>query len=323
MSVIAQKVNFMHRHVRAALLLLALIGGSITAAGPASASQQPITIVKEVNIRPVPNLTQKPIGFLPAGAHPDYLCYTHGVNIGGTDIWFKVVWQGVTGYYTSFNDDVPVAKQSNLEGYYHIPQCGTGADINQSSGDGVTVNPAPTVYHRQAAVTWALTHARDWQDIRFPECTWFVSQALWYGGLHQNDTWNQYGFHGNPLRGMPGTPTATAVKLLSKYLVATGFASEASLSFSRNAVPQAKIGDIIAYDWDGNLSWDHLAFIVNIAPGQYPEVAEWGTALPRDLNRSKYTKRGWTYTENHHTWIQAYYGNQVKAKLIHLTVPEY
>jgi hypothetical protein len=315
----------MQRWKRACLAVAttaAVVLGVGLSAAPAQASTQPIHIVGTggigVKLRAGPSTAYAQVGGLPEGASPDYICYARGQNLGGTNVWFKVSWRGVVGYYTSLYDDVPLAKQSNLEGWYHIPQCGTGADINQTPAQNATVAPAPTVYDRASAVTWALAHARDYQDPRYPGCTWFVSQALWYGGMHQTAQWNGYGFHGNPLRGMPGTPAATAVRVLYDYLVNTGQATVTQLGakeFRNNAVPNARVGDLIAYDWepDKDLGFDHFAIITNIAPGQYPEVSEWGTAWPRVA----YTMRGWTWSANSNAWLQRVYPG-VRAALVHL-----
>jgi hypothetical protein len=63
---------------------------------------------------------------------------------------------------------------------------------------------------------------------------------------------------------------------------------------------------------------DHLALVVNIAPGQYPEVSEWGTMHPA----SSYQKRGWTYSAKDKTWLQSLKRNKgIKAWLLHFEVP--
>lgn len=35
---------------------------------------------------------------MPAGSHPQYICYVDGENEQGTTKWFRVNWNGVTGY---------------------------------------------------------------------------------------------------------------------------------------------------------------------------------------------------------------------------------
>ncbi|MEU9480378.1 amidase domain-containing protein [Streptomyces sp. NPDC048191] len=166
------------------------------------------------------------------------------------------------------------------------------------ASDSVVSN-AP--YDRQAAVDWALEHAQDPEP--FPaSCTWFVTNALWAGGLPKDAGWNADGEHGR-LQKSPGTPSATAAQPLLDYLSARyPYTKPVEMDFTGNAVPQAEPGDIVAYDWEGDGRIDHLALVVDIAPGQYPEVAEWGTD---DTHPTGYVKRGWTYSEKDEPgWLQ-------------------
>lgn len=151
-----------------------------------------------------------------------------------------------------------------------------------------------------------------------------MSQALWYGGFHQTADWNMYDHHGFPLWPIQGTATATAAPDLVNYLLNTGLAEKIPLddNFTTNAIPQAQVGDVIAYTWDPTRSnaIDHLAFVVDIAPGQYPEVSEWGTVPMWE----PYQRRGWTWSALHNTWLQdpTLYPD-VTAVLIHFTVSSY
>lgn len=168
-------------------------------------------------------------------------------------------------------------------------------------------------YNRQAAVDWAEQHAQDAEP--FPaSCTWFVTNALWAGGLSQDAGWNAAGSHGH-LQPRPGTPSATAAQPLLDYLSARyPYTKPVGMDFTANAVPQAEPGDIVAYDWEGDGTIDHLALVVDIAPGQYPEVAEWGTD---GTNPTRYVKRGWTYSEKDPGWLQSKHP-YVKAWLWHV-----
>lgn len=57
--------------------------------------------------------------------------------------------------------------------------------------------PIPTPqYNRTAAINWALAHAEDPQPYT-SMCTWFVSNALWAGGLPQTPLWNNYAEYGS------------------------------------------------------------------------------------------------------------------------------
>jgi len=98
-------------------------------------------------------------------------------------------------------------------------------------------------------------------------------------------------------------------------------------NMSTNAVPQAQPGDIIVYSWDGGKTYDHMAFVVDIASGQYPEVSEWGTPdwttwnyLYYEVHHPSegYQKRGWTYSQKNHEWLQTEYKGQARAYLLHI-----
>lgn len=183
--------------------------------------------------------------------------------------------------------------------------------INVTPDWGVEVIAPEVAYDREAAASWALAHAQDRQSFSYSGCAWFVSQALWYGGLPENDQW-----HGDGIRGprrVPGTATATVAPMLVQHLVDKGYATVIPLyqdRFAQNAIPEAQVGDVIAYDWEGSggidlPAIDHLSIITNITAGGYPEVSEWGTASSSNLYRSTYSKRGWTWSANSKDWLQA------------------
>lgn len=307
-----------------AIAVAASIGVAVHAA-PAEAINRPITITSDVNVRPSPNTTQEPLALMPAGSRPTYICYADGQNVQGTTKWFRIAWNGVTGYYSSVADDVPLSLQGNIEGNYGIPRCGTGADINQGSGAGasVTVVPEDRVvepYNRDAAVTWALNNAQAIRTNMFADCTWFVSQALWAGGLHQTSWWNSYSSRQGAVLSQPGTDISRSANDLVRYLKQRFSVAPTTLEgdseFRTNAVPEARPGDIIAYKWDGKDDFDHLAFVVAIAPGKYPEVSEWGTQPVWE----PYVKRGWTWSAIHGKWLQKD-NPGMTAELLHFNLP--
>ncbi len=167
-------------------------------------------------------------------------------------------------------------------------------------------------YDRTAAVDWALANAQDPQGSG-ELCTWFVSEALWAGGLPQTSTWQQ------------GTYAATYVQGLVNYLAANYPVSWINITgdLTTNAVPQAEPGDIIVYSWNGNSTLNHMAFVVGIASGDYPEVSEWGqfdfTSHPwyKIFNPSSpYVERGWTWSVMSGEWLQQEHPNMT-AYLLH------
>ena len=182
-------------------------------------------------------------------------------------------------------------------------------------------------YNRAFAVKWARSNtSSDPTNVYAASaCTWFVSNALWRGGFPKDAEWTSEGEHGR-LRKVPGSVTAWAVPELFDYLTLHNRFDVTVVDlpperFRSNAVPEAELGDLIVYDWDGAGTLDHFTMITEIAPGHYPEVSEWGV-------NNNYPKRGWTYSVNDDTWLQQHNPN-VHAKLIHFSggvwidVPEF
>jgi len=81
-----------------------------------------------------------------------------------------------------------------------------------------------------------------------------------------------------PVTCRPTTPaptkTVTEADALKNYLVNSGLASIRELSWSQNDPPDAKLGDIIGYDWNGGADGviDHVMMITNFSGG-YPLVS--------------------------------------------------
>lgn len=99
--------------------------------------------------------------------------------------------------------------------------------------------------------------------------------------------------------------------------------TDITADFKSNAAPQAEPGDIILYDWGQGEGISHATFIVDLAPGDYPEVAEWGQynqieGISKIFPRSStYEKRGWTWSAVHNEWLQKEFPH-VKAYLLHI-----
>lgn len=64
----------------------------------AAYTSRSIAITSDVHIRPSPDTSQPWLTTMPAGSHPQYICYVDGENEQGTTKWFRVNWNGVTGY---------------------------------------------------------------------------------------------------------------------------------------------------------------------------------------------------------------------------------
>lgn len=258
------------------------------------------------------------------GTPVDPGCWSRGEAITNPDGYTSDIWVlDTSGLYWS---------EAWLEtGSYGIPEglpeCGT-----EQTDEPDTAN-REVAYDRNAAVDWARAHAMEMppQYGRIPACTWFVSQALWAGGLPQDGTWNATDARAHS-GGTDGTLTAWAANELTGYLLDTYDTVQVPMSFTGNAVPEAVVGDVVAYDWDSDGTVDHLAFVTGIAEGQYPEVSEWGVGqwgvpgVVEGLGPAGYTSRGWTYSDNHGRWLQDDHPD-VSASLIHfnggLLLPTY
>lgn len=304
------------KQVRAVVLTVMLsVGGGVVLASPqASAASFGAHVSGTggigLNVRSSPSSSASRVGGLAEGQNVTIDCYGYGDTIAG--YWYTGnLWQHITSpisgwvtdtyVYTGYNGPIPGE-----------PQC------------GATPPPPPPpaqpnqFYNRSAARSWALNNAKALHNSLAAACTWFVSNALWSGGFPKDSTWTSSGSHGY----LPGSVTAWAAPNLINYLSQRYSISKVAMSFSANKVPAAQVGDFVAYDWDGNGTTDHVAFIVDIASGQYPEVAEWGVGGITTLGTTPYKERGWTYSQLHNEWLQKEYPN-VKATLIHINGGHY
>lgn len=190
-------------------------------------------------------------------------------------------------------------------------ECG---ETQQAQQSGETITSIP--YNRTAAANWAKNHAQD-TPAYDASCTWFVSNALWAGGLPEGKEWNNDGGHGH-LNWRPGTAAAWEARSFIDYIRKIyPQSSYDKIDFAQNTVPKAEHGDVIAYDWENDGRIDHLAFVTDIVGTQYPEVAEW-SPLPDGKLASLYVERGWTWSEISHKWIQEKTHDRAAAYLLHI-----
>lgn len=158
-------------------------------------------------------------------------------------------------------------------------------------------------YDRSTAAAWARGRVLDDpSQLNFPDdCTWFVSRALWTGGLAQSGDWSPMSFDPTKTASrkppyFPGpTKTAADADYLKNYLVNSGLATIRELSWSENNPPDAKLGDVIGYDWNGGADGtiDHVMMITNFSGG-YPLVS--GHTEPE-------IDAGWTWSNKYNRWI--------------------
>ncbi|KJL24877.1 putative amidase domain protein [Microbacterium azadirachtae] len=201
-----------------------------------------------------------------------------------------------------------------------IPRCDSAATAQPPR------NAVPSQrYNRTAAVDWAKAH---WNDSpRYDEdCTWFISQALWVGGVPKDNRWTDSSWDWSNLTSkwtIPGpTKPATLADNFKSYMRDSGKATVRELKWNENQMPDAQIGDIIGYDWghlrgkdlikgaDGIL--DHLMIITSI-DNQYPNV----TGHTANTQSS-----GWTWSKGAGDWWEKAYrdanGNPPRVYLIHV-----
>ena len=90
----------------------------------------------------------------------------------------------------------------------------------------------------------------------------------------------------------------------------------------------AEVGDLIVYDWGDGHGQSHVAMVVDIQPGQYPNVSEmgqydwglndWAMSKVGIGKVSTYAERGWTYSEKSHQFLQVSYRGKAHAWLLHI-----
>lgn len=141
--------------------------------------------------------------------------------------------------------------------------------LNTGSNDPV-VPPCPgTAYDRQTAVTWALAHVND--QPRFEtDCTWYVSNPLWAGGIGQTTSWSANSI--NPFdwasKFSPGPTKASAhADFFKNAMTASGIGSLTELNINDRSAGGAQLGDVIMYGWDNGADGriDHVAIVTFIS----------------------------------------------------------
>jgi uncharacterized protein YraI len=114
----------------------------LVSTSPAGAMSAPIHITSTVNIRPGPSTESGgPVGAIPTGASPDFQCWVQSQNINGVDVWFRIDYNGTTGYYASYWDDSSYSTDWQIVPKYGIPNCASApAPVPASEAQPV---PAP------------------------------------------------------------------------------------------------------------------------------------------------------------------------------------
>lgn len=254
------------------------------------------------------------IKIMPEGTQFTADCYVNDTPIGERS---NPVWlhgrdaSGVEGYFTDYYSSSRWSAEDKSD---LPPLCGEQSESyvepRKNNLQGHEASPTFTgEYNRERAVSWARANAQ-MQPPADGSCTWFASNVLWQGGLPKTDEWTSEGAYGNKFKTallgseLSGTYAAWNVQAFNAYLRDTYPKSTwRELDFARNVVPEARPGSLIFYDWGKGEGISHVSVVVDIAPGQYPEVAEW-SAGPDGSEGSEYVSRGWTRSEVSKMWLQ-------------------
>lgn len=237
-----------------------------------------------------PGLTYAKAGTVAAGSTITLGCWIQGDRTTGphgdtTGLWYTVV---------------------GTESYINDAMIWTGTDqpvTDPCGGMQESAPPTPIQYDRQKAVDWALANVNTPDRYVEDDCTWFVSQALWAGGIVKTTWWVD-----DPDFGP--TRTVTVADELAEYLSSeSGFATSTELSWTQSEPPGAQLGDIIAYDWEGDGTINHLAMVTGYDQDRFPLVSQ---------HTPTQTNRYWSWSEQSHDWISIAHPG-AKVFLIHIT----
>lgn len=251
------------------------------------------------------------IKIMPEGTQFTADCYVNDTPIGERS---NPVWlhgrdaSGTEGYFTDYYSSSRWSAEDKSD---LPPLC--GETYQQPDTDKPQESITSVAYDGNRAANWARDHAKDAPPYN-ASCTWFVSNALWAGGLPKSSQWTNEGGFGRmsvPSSYRPGTTSAWAVDHFQEYIVATyPQTQEVELDgqrFQENAVPEASRGDVILYDWEGDGELDHATIVTDIADNNYPEVAEWSIYDGREP--TPYEERGWTHSKKSNAWLQEKFPN--------------
>jgi|SRR5581483_9279665 len=289
-----------------------------------------------------PQIGSATIGLAQTGDTITITCHETGDNVSGDAEWDLVTDQnnGLIGLMADYGTNTPVqqGQEAGQLTALGIPECGSGTSTQENLQQAASV-PVFTSYDRNSASAWAYANTEDTPP-NDGSCTWFVSQALWAGGLPRTSDWNDYWYDSH---GMPtavggsgvrqGTIDAWGAPNLSQYLSKQPYVKIESLgpmNANNNDIPDARVGDIIAYIWNppadinseslyDQLSHiDHLDLVTGFSQSdpEYPLVSGWSED---GGNAVHYPQRGWTWSAEHGMWLQSEPGHQnMVAYLIHI-----
>lgn len=191
----AKKVSPTRKAATAALLCLALGSGAILVSSQPARADNRIYVTGTdggLALRTDPSTNGGIHWRLNDGETATFKCYTHGEYVAGvnhTDVWFKVWYPRQDGsfqegYISAAFTTVTPTDLANLTGSWDIVECGGTSTPPSVRHEPSGVRIDSNGYNRFEAINWALQHAQEAQP-KWGGCTWFVSQALWAGGMQQ------------------------------------------------------------------------------------------------------------------------------------------
>jgi uncharacterized protein YraI len=263
--------------------------GPVVPQCPAGSMTGTVSTASGINltVREGPGVEYQPVRYYARGTAVTFSCYLQGNAMTGP--WgTETIWDRLdSGGYVA---DAWIYTRSNGP---VVPECTTAPGPASGSADQES-------YNRGAAEAWAWEHLNSPPRFSY-DCTWYVSQALWAGGLPQSSLWEGNSYDWSLLASheiYPG-PTKDAVDAndLVNYLVSTGLASRVKISWTDNTASGAQPGDIIAYHWntgEQSSEVDHLAFVYNLNAQGYPDVVQHSNA----------DYRYWSWDPVKNGWIQ-------------------
>lgn len=310
------KTNKLPLHLSILGAIVALVAGAtVTVAPTAAADDITATVftapnVEYVNLRNGPGLDHERIGQLDAGASVTLVCWSSGTSVTSpfegqtaSTIWYKVAgypnaW--ISDAYLYTGSDQPVTSQ-----------------CSDSESSLSTENATQQKYNGTVAAQWAKDHLED--PDRFEEggdCTWYVSQALWAGGLPRTRIWDavtkRLGPRGAYLTYSEVTPTARLAHEFTNYLVDRGLATKQEvIDWADRSVMGANIGDVIVYDFNADGTIDHATIVTAIGPDGVVKVTQHGPSLP---------DKPWDWSSTQNTWLKSPEAKpNTKAYLLRIT----
>lgn len=305
-------------------------GSSAVDAGPAEASSDKVyTTTDNVYLHSDPGLGDNGdlVKLMPKGTKFTADCYVNDTPIGekNNPAWLHGTDEtGATGYFTDAYSDSHWDRNNTLHDQ-GLAFCGEekAPAENQKTTSGHDLQPAESIpifteYDRDAAASWARNHAKDTPP-NAGSCTWFVSNALWKGGVNETPEWN------NNLRGVKregilryGTDIAWGASEFMNYAETLPYVEihRVGQIDGQEKLPEAKLGDIIMYDWDGHGVVDHATIVTGFSKNnpQYPLVSGWSENEGKAL---WYSQRGWTWSEKSNQWIGVVEPD-TKVRLLHI-----